>query len=472
MGGIDLKVPPIDENIFKTKVAEGYSVDVIRYQHVEDFKSSVKDFLDKSAVLKKHSGGRELSYYDFMDLVFPGVDDLMVITANETYTTMNEDDLLDYMKDRDDVYVSPCTFIHGCYKSDTCKDIHALVIDIDNVDASVIDNVLKNQTLGKTICMPSIITASGRGLHFWWIIDKLPYYKKQRKQIHEVYRRLFGMVKKNIYGKADWHSIIQPFRLPGSLTKLGLVATAYQFNDKWKIEDLAKRVGVTDVEWDLTERKVLSQQEYKEHLKQTKKYPKKSRKINMERREGLQGFYDYALKRTYENTAQGRRYTSMVALTIIGYKARIPKEELEEDFKKLAEHYNSIGTVFREKEIKKALKTYNIKAEKVRSETLENMFGWCFERKRAIYREVSKKPQRTREEHLKRARAIQEIDYPNGSWRNKEGRPTKENIIREWRENHPGGTKAECLRELNEKNKRKDGKPFISRPTIHKWWNA
>ena len=432
-------VPAIDSTVYKSMISDGYSIDVIRYQHLNTFKSLVKDFKEKCAVLENQSNGRKLAYYEFMDLVFPGVKDLMVITANENYKIMDEDDLLDYMKDRDDVYVSPCTFINGCYKNDTCKDVHALVIDIDDVDASVIDKVLRNKTLGYKIPMPTVITASGSGVHLWYILDKVPFFKKQRKEINEVYRRLFNLVKKNIYGKADWHSLIQPFRLPGSRTKLGMTARGYQFNDKWKIQDLAKRVGLGDFEWDLKERAVMSPTEYKEHKKKLKIHSKKPRyKVDMTRREGLQGFYDYALKRVYEKSVQGRRYTSMVALTIIGYKARIPKEELEEDFKKLAEHYNQIGTVFRDKEIKKALKMYNIKAEKVRSEILETMFGWEFERKRAIYKEVANRPKRTREEILRRARALQEIDYPNGSWRNKEGRPSKENKILEYMNNHPG----------------------------------
>lgn len=466
MEPIELRVPPIDENVFRQKKAEGYADDVIQYYHIEDFKGRVRNFFDKSEVLKKHSVGHELSYYDFMDMVYPEVEELLVVTANDTYTSMNEDDLLEYMKDRDDVYVSPCTFIHGCYKNDTCKDVHALVIDIDNVDASVIDNVLKNGTLGHRIPMPTIITNSGNGLHFYYVLDKkVPYYKKQRKQLNDIYRRLFGIVKSNIYAKADWHSLIQPFRLPGSMTKLGLLAVAYQFNDKWRIEDLAKRVGFPDCEWDLSEREVLTQQEYREHLKKLKERgelpKKKPRKVNMNRREGLQGFYDYALKRTYAKTGQGNRYRSMVALTIIGYKARIPKEELERDFVELAKHFNSIGTVFRDKEIKKALRTYNVKADKVRSEVLEEMFGWGFERKRAIYREMSKKPQRTQAEHLKMARFIRdEINGHKDTWRNKEGRPSKQQIVADWQREHPTGKKIDCERETG-----------LSRHTVLKWWD-
>lgn len=466
MDYIDIKVPPMDENYYQQKKAEGYADDVIRYYHLEDFRGKVRNFFGKSDVLNRHSGGNQLSYYDFMAMVYEGAEELLVVTANDTYTTMNEDDLLEYMKERDDVYVSPCTFIHGCYKYDTCKDVHALVIDIDNVESSVIDNILKNGTLGKRIPMPTIITNSGNGLHFYYVFEtKVPFFKKQRKQLNDMYRRLFGIVKSNIYAKTDWHSLIQPFRLPGSLTKLNLVAVAYQFNDKWKVEDLAKRIGFSDLEWDLSEREVLSQQEYKEHIKKLKERgelpKKKPRKISMKRREGLQGLYDYALKRTYQKTKQNNRYRSMVALTMIGYKARIPKEELEADFVELAKHFNTIGTVFRDKEIKKALKTYNIKAETVRSEVLEEYFGWEFERGRALAKKYANKPQRTQEEHLKYARMIKKVKKEMGEM-NPEGRPkgrTKEEIVKEWQREHPNGKKIECERETG-----------LSRHTVLKWW--
>lgn len=458
---LGLEFPPVDENFYRQKKASGMADDVIEFYHRDDYKNKVMNFLGKSSVLKKY-GARELSYYDFIDLVYEGAEDeLLTVTAENSYTTMNADDLIDYMSARDDVYVSPCTFMHGCYRADTCKNVYALVIDVDNVKSEVIGNVLKNGTMGKKIPMPTVITNSGNGLHFYYVLkNHVPFYKKQRKQLNDMYRRLFGIVKESIYAKADWHSMIQPFRLPGSLTKLGLVATAYQFNDKWDIKDLAKRLGFNDFEWDLTERPVMSQQEYKEHLKKLKErgeLPKrKPRKPNMQRREGLQGFYDYALQRTLKKTVQGNRYKSMVALTIIGYKARIPKEELEADFKELVKHFNEIGTVFRDKEIKKALKAYNSKAEKVRSEVLEDMFGWEFERWREKAKENSKKPQRSQAEHLKRARVLRTLStYENV------GRSTKEETVRAWREQNPSGKKIDCERATG-----------LSRHTVLKWWDV
>lgn len=47
----------------------------------------------------------------------------------------------------------------------------------------------------------------------------------------------------------------------------------------------------------------------------------------------------------------------------------------------------------------------------------------------------------------------------NKNWRNKDGAPTKQNIVEEWRKNHPDGKKADCIRETG-----------LSKPTVYKWW--
>ena len=47
----------------------------------------------------------------------------------------------------------------------------------------------------------------------------------------------------------------------------------------------------------------------------------------------------------------------------------------------------------------------------------------------------------------------------NKDWRNKEGRPTAEQIVREWQENHPDGKKADCHRDTK-----------LDPKTIRKWW--
>ena len=85
------------------------------------------------------------------------------------------------------------------------------------------------------------------------------------------------------------------------------------------------------------------------------------------------------------------------------------------------------------------------------------------ERVSAIAMPASKRNGRKQAEHLERARLVQTLDYPNGAWRNKDGRPKgsgeKSKIVEEWQRQHPDGKKIDCERETG-----------LSRHTVLKWW--
>jgi len=71
---------------------------------------------------------------------------------------------------------------------------------------------------------------------------------------------------------------------------------------------------------------------------------------------------------------------------------------------------------------------------------------------------VNKRNWRKQAEHLRRARAVQMIDYPNFEWA---GRPSVQARVYEWRQQHPEGRKADCHRDTG-----------LDPKTIRKWWNS
>ena len=78
----------------------------------------------------------------------------------------------------------------------------------------------------------------------------------------------------------------------------------------------------------------------------------------------------------------------------------------------------------------------------------------------ATWEEIcSRKPGRQKE-HLKRARAVQEVDYPGGTWRRK-GAEEKKAQVYAWRQEHPEGRKADCHRDTG-----------LDPKTIRKWWDT
>jgi hypothetical protein len=66
--------------------------------------------------------------------------------------------------------------------------------------------------------------------------------------------------------------------------------------------------------------------------------------------------------------------------------------------------------------------------------------------------------------HLERARAVQAIDYPNGEWREGNGRPkgsgTAQEKVQQYRQEHPKASKSQCKADTG-----------LSYPTIRKWWD-
>ena len=72
----------------------------------------------------------------------------------------------------------------------------------------------------------------------------------------------------------------------------------------------------------------------------------------------------------------------------------------------------------------------------------------------------AKRNGRTREAHLKRARALLKMALEDGEYI-PIGRPKKEDIVRKWQEEHPDGRKVDCHRETG-----------LSRVTITKYWKS
>ena len=79
--------------------------------------------------------------------------------------------------------------------------------------------------------------------------------------------------------------------------------------------------------------------------------------------------------------------------------------------------------------------------------------------------ERNKRNKRNQAEHLRRARVVQTVDYPNGEWRNKEGRPTgsgtKEQLIKDYIQENPSAKVTQIATALG-----------VSRTTVYKHMRA
>ena len=71
---------------------------------------------------------------------------------------------------------------------------------------------------------------------------------------------------------------------------------------------------------------------------------------------------------------------------------------------------------------------------------------------------VNKRNWRKQEQHLRIARATRDIIHDN--WREGNGRPSAQDRVYKWRQEHPEGRKADCHRDTG-----------LDPKTIRKWWD-
>ena len=74
---------------------------------------------------------------------------------------------------------------------------------------------------------------------------------------------------------------------------------------------------------------------------------------------------------------------------------------------------------------------------------------------------ANKRNYRKQQQHLQLARGIRQLKGEMGELVSGGGRPTAEQMVREWQESHPAGKKADCIRETG-----------LSKPTVYKWWSC
>jgi hypothetical protein len=148
----------------------------------------------------------------------------------------------------------------------------------------------------------------------------------------------------------------------------------------------------------------------------------------------------------------GHRYYFLMCLVIYACKCDVPREKLKDDMYaayeelKKVEHDNPLT----EEDIRSALETYDKEYYNFTIADIEKLTDIRIER--------NKRNGRKQEEHLKRARAVQNVDYPNHEWA---GRPSAESTVIEYMRKYPEAKKAEVIRATG-----------LSKPTVYKYYEA
>lgn len=407
-------------------------------------------------------------------------------------------DLPDLTMDRSDAYLSACTYFPHRSSTGHWKSLNgrthvdqlcAFVVDLDFGDPAFVrqfffpgaDHGEFQELPGAywtdgTRPKPTFVVCSGRGMHFYYLLETpVPVMKRWTLELEHINRSLYGSmcesrsidlvvgsVDANL-GKRDYHGLTQPYRVVGSLPKTRLSSvSAWRTGYPLQIEELASYAGLDQTsfnvdDFDMTN-SLLNRRFNKAVADRTGS--KKSKRVGWN-----PGFYSWLAKREKEHMRlygeYGHRYNQIRALTIAAVKDRMPREQLVQDVYELYAGWNACAKEYGHPEIawsecEKAMRSFDrcSNTRKFPKWWMEELCGWEFG--------TQKRNGVDQADHLAFARAWKQTIYERGLNRKPDGRPkgsgTKADLIRTYAAEHPDANHSEIARALG-----------VSRPTVIKW---
>ncbi|MBQ2106836.1 MAG: hypothetical protein II253_07970 [Lachnospiraceae bacterium] len=404
------------------------------------------------------------------------------------------EDIMDYLH-LNDVALSPCLFYSNWRRKKLLNYIGAFVLDIDKLRPAQLQRFFTLFDDGRLLT-PSFIANSGSGVHFYYVLDKMLPCDVGRNEANnliaeEIYKCLYDdVIKKENWKDAQRHWIGQDYRVVNSRTKLNQVSQIFKVGEVYAIEQLISHYGIdidrkkryatkSMIEYanNIAQELKIDHPDYSsysatfEFIKENKDDAFLARKARREKRalkqkagkkkaKKPQTWYKKTLSYMMDHTQPGFRFSALKALAIIAYKEKVSRETFFADIDALSANWETRdwkGDDFNTRNLEAIARLYDNAAQyaNTSSETLEEWLGYEFKRIGA------KRNGRKREDHIKFMNLIRDELNGNKNWRNKNGAPTKQQIVLEWRELHPDGRKIDCIRETG-----------LSKPTVYKWWNG
>lgn len=395
-------------------------------------------------------------------------------------------DIIDEVCQTDDFcLMSPISYAGRSRTAEHARFLYAFAVDLDRLrykDGEPIGLLSlweRHIELMDRIPKPTFIVSSGTGLHLYYVLtDPIAMFKDTSQRLQAVKRDLTSLIWHDTIVDIDsvrdiqQEGIYQGFRIPGTITKTGSRARAFLTGERISIGELLRYTEGFRRDREKLEEKQFVKKKSLTLAKAKELYPDwYERRIEKKEPKGVwhvsRNVYEWWRRKIFEGATVGHRYYCIMMLSIYARKCSmydekhnpnpVTLEELERDAFGLLDHMekltNDESNHFTTDDVLKALEAYNEKWITYPRNSVENRSG--------IRIDANKRNGRKQVDHLRRARAVQAVDYPSGEWREGNGRKSKEEIVREWLLAHPGGKKADCIRDTG-----------LSKPTVYKWWRA
>lgn len=414
--------------------------------------------------------------------------------ASQKVHKVDVDEIQDYLH-LDDVALSPCLFHCNWRRKKLLNYVSAFVLDIDKLRPKQLQRFFKLFDEGRLL-RPTFIANSGSGVHFYYMLDQMLRCDSVQNEANnliatEIYRCLYDdVIKKEKWRDAQRHWLGQDYRVVNSKTKLHQTSQIFKVGDLYTVEQLiehydikinpkkhyatksmikyasgiAKNLQIEPPDFTNAKQTYDFITIHKDEAYQVREARRRER---AEKQKGKKKpkrpvtWYKNTLHYMQDHTQEGFRFSSMKALAIIAFKEKVPRDVFLHDIRELAAYWETFdwkGDKFNQRNVEAIVRLYDKAAQysNTSSETLEEWLGYEF--KRIGIRRNGRK----QAEHLKMARLVRdEVNGHKDTWINKDGAPTKAQVVLEWRKAHPDGRKADCIRETG-----------LTKPTVYKWWNG
>ena len=396
---------------------------------------------------------------------------------------LREEDSLDFVEDRQFAIMSPLTYVGRTRRSKNARFCYGFAIDLDGVTTDHLANLLhqmrtKDTHFPNTFLPPAnFIVTSGNGIHVYYLFaSPVPMFERQKLVLnalkHFITSKLWQYKITTSIEKVQYQSILQGFRVPGTLTKFGTEVRAFfnedaryykpsdfiwykNYPEQKKNMPIMGDKTITFEDLDLVDGSKNNPLGYRlEYAKE--KWPRwyERRVLNKEGRSVWRfdrRLYDwwYRMINTEDKVVVGHRYNCLLCLSVYAAKCGVPFEDLKRDAYGFLERFEALTTQednhFTADDVEAALKGYNEEFCTMTIKTISRLSGITIKK--------SARKGRRQDKHLAGARAIQNIDDPEGSWRWKGGKSScattkNKKLVQAWRAANPTGTKAACAREL------------------------
>lgn len=393
-----------------------------------------------------------------------------------TYNRVLFDDFaaLDEVQGKEFAVFSPIAYSGRRRIMKLAYKIFGIVIDLDEVDLKCIGDLF-HQAQNNIIPFPSAVVNSGTGLHIYYIFETpIPAYDRYFESLTKLKTALIDIVWNRYTSnlkKKQYQGIFQGYRVPGTQTKFSknCLVTTFLTGKKITIHylnefvDKKDRALIDDLNYtSLEEAREMWPEWYERRI--VKGEAVGNYELNERQKKRRRTWYNAWKHRLAMESYDGNRYFCVCVLFVYAMKAGIPIEEATKDALELVFWLDiktaRPGNSFTKEDVLDARRYYDKRFIKLGRRGILQMTN--------IDIGKTKRNGRTQKKHLERARAVQNVDYPNGEWRNKRGRPPwtnpggrpdKYQIVVDWRIAHPNGRKIDCERETG-----------LSRPTVLKWW--